>query len=152
MANKINKSLSVSLSMALKCSCIDTIKTQLFQLLTASWDVWLWEIKGIKTQNLWLQKHRFFFPGFTEGECICGKLLSHLIRAHRYVHDFLSEQRSEMLLAFNTASEAGGGGDLIDHKPLARPWESHQDPYPQRNLGTSGQFFSFQNQCLRLAN
>jgi len=34
--------------MALKCSCIDTIKMQLFQLLTASGDVWLQEIKGIK--------------------------------------------------------------------------------------------------------
>lgn len=62
MANKINKSLSASLSMALKCSCIDTVKTQLFQLLTAPWDVQLWKKKGDKRQFLGLQKQIFLFP------------------------------------------------------------------------------------------
>lgn len=64
MANKINKSLSVSLSMALKCSCIDTIKMQLFQLLTAPWDVQLWKKKGIKYPNSVAPETQvcFFFP------------------------------------------------------------------------------------------
>lgn len=62
-ANKINKSLSASLSMALKCSCIDTVKTQLFQLLTAPWDVQLWKKKGEKRHNSWGSRNTdFFFP------------------------------------------------------------------------------------------
>lgn len=73
MTNKINKSLSESLSMALKCSCIDIIKMQLFQLLTAPWNVQRWKRNGIKDPNPVAPETLIFifFPsGFTVGESI----------------------------------------------------------------------------------
>lgn len=75
------------------------------------------------------------------------------LQAHKYIHDFVHSQRTERQndLGLTHQVRAWAKGEiLINRKPPAQPWESHQDTHSQRHLGSTRQFLLFQTQCLQL--
>lgn len=88
-ANKINKSLSVSLSRALECSCMDTIKMQLFQLLTASRDALTMGNKGNKRAKICGSSNMDFSKASLKKNLFVADDLAIVVTAHTYIQGFL---------------------------------------------------------------